>query len=195
MLVIRLARHGRTKYPVYRVVAADQRRAATSKFVAILGNYNPHTKEIVLKKDEIEKYLNNGAQASDRVLRLLKAEGVNLPAWAKTHDRNKAPKAEAEAKDNEESVKDKGEVPAEAPAEEESAEPKVEPQTSNVKPEGVETAEATAEATEPKAEEQKVDVGTEKEAEEKKDQAKAQEKAADAAVTEAQKEETDSDKK
>ncbi len=97
MLVIRLARHGRNKYPVYRIVAADKRRAATSKYVANLGNYNPHTKEIVLDKEKIEMYLGNGAQASDRVLRLLKAEGVKLPSWANIHDRNKAPKNPEEA--------------------------------------------------------------------------------------------------
>ncbi|MFO0862338.1 MAG: 30S ribosomal protein S16 [Candidatus Saccharibacteria bacterium] len=97
MLVIRLARHGRNKYPVYRIVAADKRRAATSKYVAILGNYNPHTKEIVLNKEKIEMYLSNGAQASDRVLRLLKAEGIKLPSWANIHDRNKAPKNQEEA--------------------------------------------------------------------------------------------------
>jgi small subunit ribosomal protein S16 len=163
MLVIRLARQGRTKYPVYRVVAADQRRAATSKYVANLGHYNPHTKEIVLHKEKIEMYLSNGAQASDRVLRLLKAEGIKLPAWATTHDRNKAPKKVEEA----------AEATPEAPAD------------------GVETAEAEAEAAEPKAEEEKVDVGTAKEADEPKVEKEATEKAADAAVAEAQKEQAE----
>ncbi len=152
MLVIRLARHGRNKYPVYRIVAADKRRAATSKYVAVLGNYNPHTKEIVLDKEKIEKYLNNGAQASDRVLRLLKAEGIKLPHWANIHDRNKAPKNQEEASD------------------EKAAEGA----------EGVETAEASADTAETKAEDQKTDVGTAKEAEEAESQAEAQEKAAKA---------------
>lgn len=165
MLVIRLARQGRNKYPVYRVVAADKRRAATSKFVAILGHYNPHTKEIVLNKEKIEMHLANGAQASDRVLRLLKSQGVNLPAWAKTHDRNKAPKNVEEVATEEKPTTD--------------AEPAAE---------GVETAEATVEAAEPKAEEEKVDVGTVKEADDKKNEDEAQEKAADAAVAEATKE-------
>lgn len=92
MVVIRLARGGRKKYPVYRIVAADKRRAATSKFLAILGTYNPHTKELKLNKDDIKTYLDNGAQASDRVLRLFKSDGIELPDWAKTHDRMKKPK-------------------------------------------------------------------------------------------------------
>ena len=59
MLVIRLARGGRKKYPVYRIVAAEKRRAATGKFVAVLGHYNPHTKDLVIKKDELKKFIEN----------------------------------------------------------------------------------------------------------------------------------------
>lgn len=101
MVVIRLARGGRVKQAIYRIVAADKRRSATSKYLAVLGTYNPHTKEIKLNKEEIEKYLQNGAQPSDRVLRLFQSEGVKTPDWAKTHDRFKKPKKgeeEGEAK-------------------------------------------------------------------------------------------------
>jgi len=155
MVVIRLARHGRHKYPTYRIVAADKRRAATSKFLAILGTYNPHTKEITLKKDEIAAYMKNGAQASDRVLRLLKNEGVELPEWAKTHDRNKAPKAEP--KDDAEGEK-------------------VEPNEDAT----VEVVSDSAEAADTKAEEVKADVGTAKEADTKADEAATTEKVANA---------------
>ena len=96
MVVIRLARGGRVKQAIYRIVAADKRRASTSKFLDILGTYNPHTKEIKLNKELVEKYLSNGAQPSDRVLRLLQAEGVSTPDWAKTHDRFKKSKKEVE---------------------------------------------------------------------------------------------------
>ena len=96
MVVIRLARGGRVKQAIYRIVAADKRRASTSKFLDILGTYNPHTKEIKLDKELVEKYLSNGAQPSDRVLRLLQSEGVKTPEWAKTHDRFKKSKQEVE---------------------------------------------------------------------------------------------------
>lgn len=155
MVVIRLARHGRHKYPTYRIVAADKRRAATSKFLAILGTYNPQTKELTLKKEEIAEFLKNGAQASDRVLRLLKSEGVDLPKWAKTHDRNKPPKAEAKA-----AAEGEG---AEAPAAATD-----------------EVATESAGATESKAEEVKTDVGTVKEDDNKAKAAEATEKVADA---------------
>ena len=91
MLVIRLARTGRAKYPTYRIVAAESARAATGKFVEVLGHYNPHTKELVIKQDEVKKHLSNGAQPSNTVAKLLTREKVELPAWVKV--KTKAPKA------------------------------------------------------------------------------------------------------
>jgi small subunit ribosomal protein S16 len=96
MVVIRLARGGRVKQAIYRIVAADKRRSATSKFLDVLGTYNPHTKELKLDKELTEKYLSNGAQPSDRVIRLLQADGVKTPEWAKPHDRFKKAKKEVE---------------------------------------------------------------------------------------------------
>ena len=56
MVVIRLARGGRVKQAIYRIVAADKRRSATSKFLDVLGTYNPHTKELKLDKELTEKW-------------------------------------------------------------------------------------------------------------------------------------------
>ena len=117
MLVIRLARTGRTKYPTYRIVAAESARAATGKFVAVLGHYNPHTKEVVIKRDEIAKHLGNGAQPSNTVVKLLIREKVELPGWVKL--KTKAPKpTEAAAPDaaTEEKAADTEVTPAEAEA-------------------------------------------------------------------------------
>jgi small subunit ribosomal protein S16 len=83
LLVIRLSRTGRTKYPTYRIVAAESARSATGKFVAVLGHYNPHTKELVIQSEETARYLGNGAQPSNSVIKLLKQGGVDMPAWAK----------------------------------------------------------------------------------------------------------------
>jgi small subunit ribosomal protein S16 len=90
LLVIRLARTGRNKYPTYRIVAAEAARAATGQFIAVLGNYNPHTKELSLKTDEIKRHLGNGAQPSNTVVKLLQREKVELPSWVKL--KTKAPK-------------------------------------------------------------------------------------------------------
>jgi len=84
MLVIRLQRTGRKGHAQFRVVVQDSRRTPTSgKIVAQVGTYDPHSKTVVLNKERTDHYLKNGAQPSERVVRLLKAEGVNMPAWVK----------------------------------------------------------------------------------------------------------------
>src|SRR5579859_1571556 len=97
MLVIRLSRTGRKGYPTYRIVAADSRRSATGKFVMVLGHYNPHTKELVMKSEQIQNYIEKGAQPSNAVIKLLKQEKVKLPDWAELKTRNRAPKKAAPA--------------------------------------------------------------------------------------------------
>lgn len=77
-----MQRLGRKGHPVYRVVVQDSRQAPTSgKYVAMLGSYDPHTKANSLDKEKAEFYLNNGAQPSDRVVKLFVAEKVKLPDW------------------------------------------------------------------------------------------------------------------
>jgi small subunit ribosomal protein S16 len=84
MLVIRMQRTGRKGHAQFRVVVQDSRRTPTSgKIVASLGSYNPHTKTSTLDKEKAVFYMEHGAQPSDRVARLLKAEGVKLPNWVK----------------------------------------------------------------------------------------------------------------
>ena len=64
------------------MIVQDSRRTPTSgNVVAMLGNYNPHTKSLTINKDKAELYVKNGAQPSKRVAKLLKDEGVNLPKW------------------------------------------------------------------------------------------------------------------
>ncbi len=102
MLVIRLARGGRTKYPVYRIVAAESSRAATGKFVEVLGHYNPHTKELTIKKDETALRISNGAQPSNSVIKLLQREKMELPAWVKLKTKEAKVEATAEPAGEEE---------------------------------------------------------------------------------------------
>lgn len=87
MLAIRLQRHGRKAYPVYRVIVQEaQRHPSSGRIVAHAGTYNPHTKQVNLVKDVVEKYLKTGAQPSPRVIRLLQAEKISLPDWVKLPD-------------------------------------------------------------------------------------------------------------
>ncbi len=84
MLAIRLQRLGRKGFPVYRLAVQEaQRHPSSGRVVAYVGNYNPHTKEAQVQVELAQKYLDNGAQPSPRVVRLLKDAGVNLPKWVK----------------------------------------------------------------------------------------------------------------
>lgn len=84
MIAIRMQRTGRKGHPMYRVVVQDSHRQPTSgKVVANLGSYNPHTKESTLDKEKAALFLKNGAQPSDRVVKLLQVEKVSLPEWVK----------------------------------------------------------------------------------------------------------------
>ncbi|MCL2451526.1 30S ribosomal protein S16 [Candidatus Saccharibacteria bacterium] len=91
MLAIRLKRHGKTHFATYRVVIQDAAKHPTSgKVVAYVGNYNPHTKNVNLDKEQIEKFLSNGAQPSPRVVKLLKDAKIKLPSWVKEPNLKKA---------------------------------------------------------------------------------------------------------
>jgi small subunit ribosomal protein S16 len=82
MLAIRMQRTGRKGHAMFRVIVQDSRRTPTSgKVVAYLGSYDPHAKTVSFDKEKAAFYLDHGAQPSDRVVRLLKSEGVKLPAW------------------------------------------------------------------------------------------------------------------
>jgi small subunit ribosomal protein S16 len=84
MLAIRMQRTGRKGHAMFRVVVQESRYTPTSgKVVALLGSYDPHAKTTTLDKEQALKFLSNGAQPSDRVVRLLQTEGVALPKWIK----------------------------------------------------------------------------------------------------------------
>ena len=73
-----MARAGAKKSPFYRIVAADKRMKRDGRFLEKLGTYNPLTKELIIKRENIEKWLSVGASASDTVAKLLNKEGFNL---------------------------------------------------------------------------------------------------------------------
>ena len=84
MLAIRLQRLGRKGYPVYRLAVQEaQRHPSSGRVVAYVGSYNPHTKESNVQVEEAQKYLDNGAQPTPRVVKLLADAGVKLPKWVK----------------------------------------------------------------------------------------------------------------
>lgn len=91
MLAIRLQRLGRKDYPTYRLAVQEAHRHPSSgRVVAYVGSYNPHTKQLNVQTEDVEKYLGNGAQPTPRVVKLLKEADVKLPSWVKVHDSSKS---------------------------------------------------------------------------------------------------------
>ena len=74
MVVIRLARHGAKKTPVYRVVAADARSRRDGRFIVILGTFHATGSQTGcnLKLDRVDYWLGQGAQTSDTAKRLIR---------------------------------------------------------------------------------------------------------------------------
>lgn len=128
-----MQRRGRKGHAMFRVVVQDSRFAPTSgRSVAELGSYDPHAKTVKLDKEKTSTYLQNGAQPSERVIRLLQSEGVELPKWVKMPTkkaykirnpeklRKNQPKEEPVAEEVAE-AKPEAEAATEAPAEETKA--------------------------------------------------------------------------
>lgn len=152
MLAIRMQRTGRRGHAQFRVVVQDSRfNPKSGRVVAYLGSYNPHTKTATIDSEKAGNYLNNGAQPSDRVARLLQKEGIKLPKWVSLPQDKKRDVRNAE--------KRRSTAPAEAakPEEEAADVEAVEPQESVAEEAAVETSATpeeteTAEAEETKAE-------------------------------------------
>src|SRR6516165_1584813 len=80
-VVIRLARAGTKKRPVYHVVAADSRFPREGRFIERLGHFNPllpkdNEGRLKLDVDKVKAWLAKGAQPSDRGMRISDADGV-----------------------------------------------------------------------------------------------------------------------
>jgi small subunit ribosomal protein S16 len=73
MVVIRMRRAGSKKRPFFRIVVTDSRAARDSRFVEILGHYNPRTRPAIVKVDaeRMDYWIKKGAQPSDSVRTLI----------------------------------------------------------------------------------------------------------------------------
>ena len=74
MVVIRLTRFGGKKKPHYRVVAVDREKPRESRYIDLLGQYNPLTKpaEIKIDMEKYNQWIRKGAQPSVTVRSLVK---------------------------------------------------------------------------------------------------------------------------
>ena len=100
-LKIRLARAGAKKQPFYRIVIADARSPRDGRFIEKVGTYNPmvpqdHAERITLNEDRVKYWLANGAQATDRLSRLLVIKGLIQAPARPTQTKQPQPKAKAQ---------------------------------------------------------------------------------------------------
>ena len=104
-LVIRLARAGAKKRPVYHIVVADSRAPRDGRFIERLGYFNPllpkeKTERLKLDLDKVQAWMKKGAQPSDRVMRFLDAAGL-MKRPKRNNPEKAVPRKERKAKDEE----------------------------------------------------------------------------------------------
>ena len=173
MLRIRLRRVGKKGKPSYRIVVADSRAPRDGAYVEWIGNYDPMAEPpaATIKADRAQAWLNQGAQPSDAVARILDWNGIltrtptqrtatraaeETPAAAAPAPAPAAPAPEPEADDTPVAVEETAEeAVAEAATEEAGEEPVAEVATEEAAEEPV--AEV---ATEEAAEETAAEVET-----------------------------------
>ena len=114
-LVIRMARAGTKKRPVYHIVVADSRSPRDGRFIERLGYFNPllpkeKADRLKLDLDKVKDWMKKGAQPSDRVMRFLDAAGVAKRA-PRNNPEKAIPRKERKAK-AEEAAKAAGTAPA-----------------------------------------------------------------------------------
>jgi len=75
LLAIKLMRTGAKKRPSYRVVVKEKQSKRDGAYLENVGTYNPTREpaEINLKMDRVNYWISKGAQPTDTVDRLIKA--------------------------------------------------------------------------------------------------------------------------
>lgn len=76
MLTIRFARVGKRNKAQFKIMLQEHTVAPGGRHIEILGSYNPHSKEAVLKEDRIKYWVSKGAQMSDTAANLFMKKGV-----------------------------------------------------------------------------------------------------------------------
>ncbi len=78
MVTIRMSRGGSKKRPFYQIVVTDSRNRRDGRFIERLGFFNPvargNEERLRIDRERVDHWLAQGAQASERVASLLKAQ-------------------------------------------------------------------------------------------------------------------------
>ena len=102
-LVIRMARAGTKKRPVYHIVVADSRAPRDGRFIERLGYFNPllpkdKTERLKFDLEKAKTWMAKGAQPSDRILRFLDAAGI-MKRPKRNNPEKSIPRKERKAKE------------------------------------------------------------------------------------------------
>ena len=76
MLTIRLARTGKRNKAQFKIMLQERAIAPGGRHIEILGSYNPHSKEAIIKADRVKYWIEKGAFLSDTMHNLLVKNGV-----------------------------------------------------------------------------------------------------------------------
>jgi len=101
-VVIRMARAGTKKRPVYHIVVADSRSPRDGRFIERLGFFNPllpkdNKERLKLDLDKVKSWMAKGALPSDRVMRFLDDAGI-LKRPKRNNPEKAVPRKERKAK-------------------------------------------------------------------------------------------------
>lgn len=143
-------RMGRRNRPFFRINAVEARTPRNGKILEKLGHYDPIekdlAKQVVLERERIEYWLNQGAIPTDTVSEILLRAGIKHKYAEQKAARRSRAKAMAHAKGKAFTKTEK--ITAEkAPAQEEKAEPEAKPKAEKIEAEE-EKAEAQPETEE-----------------------------------------------
>jgi small subunit ribosomal protein S16 len=75
---------GSKKNPIWRVVVSDQRSPRDGRFIETIGHYNPQTEPstIVIDEERLQHWLARGAQPTNTVKQLVRAQSKGTPPAA-----------------------------------------------------------------------------------------------------------------
>ena len=126
---LRLARGGSKKRPFYSIVAADSRMPRDGRFQEKLGTYAPmlpkdDENRVKIDIERAKHWIENGAQPTDRVARMLEAAGV-MEKTERSNPKKGTPGKAATERAEKKAAREAApaeEAPAEEAAAEESAE-------------------------------------------------------------------------
>jgi len=88
---IRLRRTGTTNLALYRIVVADVRAPRDGRFIENLGHYDPRKEgkeKVVVNMERLKYWIGVGAQMTDSVISLVKAQGIEMPVKKKRRSRS-----------------------------------------------------------------------------------------------------------